>query len=83
MILILIFTFQISIIILHQVGLIFLMFRIKYCIMEVLEQPKRRKSALNVMAICDQRHTNVSKQIAILADVDVDPPMTRPRSHDW
>ena len=30
--------------------------------------------ALNVMAICDQRHINVSKQTKLLAGVDVAPP---------
>ena len=42
--------------------------------MEVLEQPRGGIPALNVMAICDWRHTNVSKQRTLLADVDVAPP---------
>ena len=32
-------------------------------------------SALNVMAICDQRHANVSKQTTLLAGDDVAPPI--------
>ena len=31
--------------------------------------------ALNVMAICDKRHANVSKQTTLLADADVTPPI--------
>ena len=59
------FTFhiinQISIIILHPIRLTLLIFGIKYCVMEVLEQPGGRTSALN-MAIHDQRHeTSVNK----------------------
>ena len=38
---------------------------------EVLEEPRSGTPALNVMAIRDQRHTNVSKQRAFLADVDI------------
>ena len=62
MISILIFTFyiinQICIIILDQIRLVFLIFEIKYCLTEVLEQPGVGTPALNVMAIRDQRHTN-------------------------
>ena len=42
--------------------LVFLIFEIKYCLTEVLEQPGGGTPALNVMAIRDQRHANVSKQ---------------------
>ena len=41
---------------------------------EVLEQPGDGPPALNVMAISDQRYANVSKQMTLLADVDVAPP---------
>ena len=77
---ILIFTFyiinQISIIILHRIRLVFLIFRIKLCLTEVLEQPWGGTPTLNTMAIHDQchaNHANVSKQITIMADVDVAP----------
>ena len=39
--------------------LVFLIFEIKYCLTEVLEQPG---AGINVMAIRDQRHANVSQQ---------------------
>ena len=42
--------------------------------MEVSEQPRGETPALNVMAIRDQRHANVSKQRTLLVDVDVTPP---------
>ena len=38
-----------------------------------MEKPKRQISALNVMAIRVQRHTNVSKQATILDGLDVSP----------
>ena len=38
---------------------------------------KRQISALNVNAICDQRHANVSKQTKLLGGVDVDQPKWR------
>ena len=41
--------------------------------MEGLEQPGGGTPALNVMAIRNQRHANVSKQTTLLADVDVAP----------
>ena len=53
---------QISIIILHQTRLVFLIFRSNYCLMEVLEQPEGGTPALNVMAIRDHCHANVIKQ---------------------
>ena len=53
--------------------LVFLIFRIKYCLMKVLEQPGGGTPALNVMAIRDQRHANVNKQRTLLAEVDVAP----------
>ena len=75
MILILIFTFyiinQICFIILYQIRLVFLIFEIKYCLTEVLEQPGGGTPALNVMPIRDQCHANVSKQRTLLADADV------------
>ena len=52
----------------------FSIFRIKYCLTEVLEQPGGGIPALNVKAIRDQRHANVSKQTPLLDDVDVAPP---------
>ena len=64
---------QICIIILYQSWLVFLIFEIKYCLTEVLEQPGGGTPALNVMAIRDQRHANVSKQRTLLADADVAP----------
>ena len=74
MISILIFTFcfinQLSIIILHPVWLVFIIFKIKYCLTEVLEQPGGGSHAFNVMVIRKQRHANVSKQ---RTDVDVAP----------
>ena len=77
MISILIFTiyiiYQICFIILFQIRLVFLVSEIKYCLTEVLEQPGGGSPALNVMAIRDQRHANVSKQRTLLADADVAP----------
>ena len=77
MISILIFTiyiiYQIRFIILFQIRLVFLVSEIKYCLTEVLEQPGGGSPALNVMAIRDQRHANVSKQRTLLADADVAP----------
>ena len=64
---------QICFIILYQIRLVFLIFEIKYCITEVLEQPGGGTPALNVMAIRDQRHANVSKQRTLFADADVAP----------
>ena len=46
--------------------LVFLIFEIKYCLTGVLEQPGVGTPALNVMAIRDQRHANVSKQRTLL-----------------
>ena len=73
----LMFTFyiinQICFIILYQIRLVFLIFEIKYCLTEVLEQPRGGTPALKVMAIRDQRHANVSKQRTLLADADVAP----------
>ena len=70
MILILMFTYyilnQISVIILHPIRLIFLIFKIKYYHMEVLEPP-----ALQVTTIRDQSHANFSKQRKLLADIDM------------
>ena len=40
-------------------------------------------SALNVVAIHDRRHTNVSEQTTLLAALRLLQPMLRPRSHDW
>ena len=75
MISVLIFTFyiinQISIIILQPIRIVFLIFKIKYCLTDLLEQPEEE---LNVMTIRGQRHANVSKQTTLLADVDVAPP---------
>ena len=77
MISILIFTFyiinQICFIILYQIRLVLLIFEIKYCLMEVLEQPGAGIPALNVMVIHNQRNANVSKQRTLLADADVAP----------
>ena len=73
MISILIFTFyiiiQICFIILYQIRLVLLIFEIKYCITEVLEQPGGGGAELSR----DQRHANVSKQRTLLADADVAP----------
>ena len=77
MISILIFTFyiisQICCIILYQIRLVFLIFEIKCCLTEVLEQQGGGTPALNVMAIRDQRHASVSEQRTLLADADVAP----------
>ena len=73
-----IFTFyiisQISIIIKHQTGLVFRIFRIQSYLMEVLEQPRGRIPVFNVMVICDHRHANISKKRTLLVDSDVAPP---------
>ena len=73
----LVFTFyiitQICFIILYQIRLIFLIFEIENCLTEDLEQPVAGTPALNVMAIHDQRHANVSKQRTLFADADVAP----------
>ena len=78
MVSILTFTFyiinQLSIIILHPIWLVFNIFKIKYCLPEVLEQPGGGNPVFNVMLIHDQSHANVSKQRTLLADVDVAPP---------
>ena len=79
MISILILTFyiinQIRFIILYQIRLVFL-------ISEIILPNGDLGTAggggvgtpvLNVMAICDQRHANVSKQRTLLADADVAP----------
>ena len=75
MISIFIFTFyiinQICFIILYQIRLVFLILEIKYCLTEVLEQRGGGTPPLNVMALRDQRHANVSKQRTLLADADV------------
>ena len=63
-----------SIIIIHLIRLVFLIFRIKYCLTDVLEQPGGGTPVLNVMAIHDQPHANVSKRRTLLADADVVPP---------
>ena len=77
MISILIFTSyiinEICCIILYQIRLVFLIFEIKYCPTEVLEQPGGGTRALNVMAIRDQGHANVSKQRMLLAEADIAP----------
>ena len=86
MISILTFTFyiinQICIIIPYQIRLVFLIFGIKYCLTEVLDQPGGGTPALNVMAIRDQRHANVSTQRPLLADADVAPPHGSAPIHD-
>ena len=80
MISIFIFTFFIiylvSFLDFHTTRLVSQIFCIKSDIAEVLEQPKCQLSALNVMAICDQCHTNVSKQTMLLAGDDFGPPIS-------
>ena len=49
-------------------------FSIKVYLTEVPEQPRGGTHALNVKAIRDRRHANVSKQRTLLADVDIAPP---------
>ena len=56
-----------------KIMLFFLIFEIKYCLTEVLEESGGGTLALNVMAISDQHHANVSKQRTLLADADVAP----------
>lgn len=36
-----------------------------------LKQPECRPSALNIMEICDQSHTNANKQRTLMDDVDI------------
>ena len=83
MISILIFTFcifnQTSIVSLHPIRLVFLIFRTNYYVMEVFEQPGSGTPALNAMAIRDQCHGNDRKHRTLLADVDVVPA----RSRNW
>ena len=73
--LLLIFTFyiisQTSILNLLLTRLILMIFCIKLYITEISEWPKRQSSALNVMAVRDQRHANVSNQPTLLDDVDL------------
>ena len=57
-----------------QIRLVFLIFRIKYCLSEVLEQPGGGTLSRNVMIIRDQLHANVSNQIMLLADIYIGPP---------
>ena len=66
---------QVSIFDFHITRLVFRIFLIRFDITEVSEQPKCQLSALNVMAIYDQRHTNVSKQTTLLAGNGVVPPI--------
>ena len=72
---ILILTFyiinQISICIQHLTQLVFWTLVIKSNLTEVSEQPRGETPTLNVMAIRDQRHANVSKQRILLEDIDV------------
>ena len=56
----------------HLTWLFFWIFGIKADITE-----ERQISALNVKAIRDQRHANVSKQTTLLHGVDVGPPKWR------
>ena len=83
MISILIFTFcifnQTSIVILHPARFVFLISRINYYVMEVIEQPGSGTPVLNAMAIRDQCHGNDRKHKTLLADVEVVPA----RSHNW
>ena len=65
---------QIFLISLHLTGQVFRIFRITSYLTEVLEQQRGRTPALNVMAIRDQCHANVSKQSTLLTDVDDAPP---------
>ena len=58
----------------HITRLVFWILVIKSKLTEVSEQPRGETPALNVMAIRDQRHANVSKQRTLLEDVDVAPP---------
>ena len=62
------FVNQLSIIILHPIWLVFIIFKIKYCLTEVLEQLGGGLRAFNVTVIRNQRHANLSKQ---RTDVDV------------
>ena len=64
---------QICFIILYQIRLEYLIFEIKYCLTEVLEQPGGGTPTLNVIDTRYQRHANVSKQRNLLADADVAP----------
>ena len=59
----------------HITRLVLHIFWIKSDITEVSEQPKCQHSALNVIAICDQRHANISEQTTLLAGDDVAPPI--------
>ena len=74
-----IFTFhiinQVSIFDFHITRLVLQKFSIKSDITEVSEQPKCQLSALNVMAICDQRHASVSKRTTLQVGDDVAPPI--------
>ena len=54
-----------------QSRLVFRVFSIKAYLTEVSEQPRGGTPVLNVKAIRDWRHANVSKQRTLLADVDV------------
>ena len=80
----LIFTFyiisQVSILNFHLTWLVFRISGIKAGITEVSEQSKRQISALNVIAIRDQRHANVSKQTTVWDGVDVGPLQLHPKS---
>ena len=73
--LLLIFTFyyQSSFIFFFITWLVFQIFWIKSDITYGLEKPKRQISALNVMAIRVQRHTNARKQATLLDGLDVSP----------
>ena len=55
-------------------GLVFRIFRIKSNLTEVFEKPRSGTPALNVLAIRDQCHPNISKQNTLVPDTDVAPP---------
>ena len=60
--------------ILYQIRLVFLIFEIKILPNGGLGTARGDTPALNVIAIRDQRHANVSKQRTLLANADVGPP---------
>ena len=72
---ILIFTFyiinQIYIFIRHLTRLVFWILVIKTNLTEVSEQQRGGPPALNVMAMRDQRHANVSKQRMLSVGADI------------
>ena len=65
---------QISIFIQHLTRLVVWIWVVKSNLTDVSEKPRGETPILNVMAMRDQHHANISKQRTLLVDGDVAPP---------